>query len=599
MKLSMLVMASVLFGMVAWNSPVSGFEFHVSTSQEFQAALSSAGSNGGDDSIFLTPGTYVGNFKYQTSEANALTIKPEEGTAAGQVILDGNHLAYVLMLNAEGKAADFVLEGLVLQNGNSTNGGGLYLKTKGEVIIENCAFEKNTASSHGGGCYIVGATSVTFSNNNVTGNLSTEISGGGGVAISASSITFSNNIVTENHGCGVNISYASSVTFGNNNISGNYGFGLYISDTPLLIFNNNNVIGNYSAGIYYQNESYSNYSSVTFNNNNITGNSGGGVSFYYNLVDSSANFSNNNVSKNLNAGISFYSQNSNSSVYFYHNNITDNSMTGLSIRSSSVICSNNSVTKNSGGVYILSSDIIFSNNKVSENFTSGSWYGLTFGGIGISINGESSLNFINNTVSNNTTTGTCGGLSLKLPDTTGTLHIYNNIIWGNTSDGEGDDIYVEGYGSETNFYNNTYADMKAIWDNQGGNKTLDPLFFDPDNGDFHLKPNSPCIDTGHPGAPVLPSTDLEGNARNGIVDMGAYEHSTTALHPADTNQNWNLELSEFNAYNTAWRNSTDWTGLPSPVPMDYVTRAGYLNKSGGTYHNTGSNRPMCWTPGSR
>jgi len=65
--------------------------------------------------------------------------------------------------------------------------------------------------------------------------------------------------------------------------------------------------------------------------------------------------------------------------------------------------------------------------------------------------------------------------------------------------------------------------------------------------------------------------------------MKTHENSTTAKHPADTNNNWTLEVSEFNAYNTAWQNSTAWTTAPSPIPMDYVTRAGFLYKSGGSY----------------
>ncbi len=529
MKFKSLLITILLSGMAAWLHPACAFDFHVSTPQEFQAALSAAGANGGDDNIFLAAGTYVGNFKYQPSEANALTIKPEEGTTGGQVVLDGDNLAYVLMLNADGLAADFVLEGLVLQNGNSTNGGGLYLKATGDVSIENCSFEKNTASSYGGGCYITGASSVTFSNNNITENDSS--SGGGCYITGASSVTFSNNNITENDsssGGGVSISYSSSVIFSNNNINENdsyfSGGGVSISYSSSVTFSNNNINDSSSGG----GVSISNSSSVTFSNNNITRNvcnsSGGGFYIFYVL---SVTFSNNNITGN-------YSKSSN----------------------------------NGGGGYIV----------IKEN---------------------GSLYFINNSVSTNKADGNGGGVYLKLPDTTGTLHVYNNIIWANTATGEGDDIYVEGYGAETNFYNNTYSDMKAIWDNQGGNKTLDPQFFDPDNGDFHLKPTSPCIDTGHPGAPELPATDMEGNARVGIVDMGAYEHSTTALHPADTNQNWILELSEFNAYNTAWRNSTDWSTAPSTIPMDYVTRAGYLSKSGGTYHNTGSNRPMCWTPGGK
>ena len=70
-----------------------------------------------------------------------------------------------------------------------------------------------------------------------------------------------------------------------------------------------------------------------------------------------------------------------------------------------------------------------------------------------------------------------------------------------------------------------------------GNIDADPLFVDPgywdDNevwveGDYHLLPDSPCIDAGDPNHPYDPNeTDLDGKPRiiNGRIDMGAYEYS--------------------------------------------------------------------------
>jgi len=64
-----------------------------------------------------------------------------------------------------------------------------------------------------------------------------------------------------------------------------------------------------------------------------------------------------------------------------------------------------------------------------------------------------------------------------------------------------------------------------------GNIDADPLFVDPGNGDFHLGPHSPCIDSGDNDAPGLPEFDFEGDDRilNGdcfgtaMVDMGVDE----------------------------------------------------------------------------
>ena len=81
--------------------------------------------------------------------------------------------------------------------------------------------------------------------------------------------------------------------------------------------------------------------------------------------------------------------------------------------------------------------------------------------------------------------------------------------------------------------------MQGGWDGAGANNIdADPLFVDPDNGDYRLQAGSPCIDAANNlFVPLGITTDLDGNPRfvddpdtpdtgNGdppIVDMGAYE----------------------------------------------------------------------------
>ncbi len=88
-----------------------------------------------------------------------------------------------------------------------------------------------------------------------------------------------------------------------------------------------------------------------------------------------------------------------------------------------------------------------------------------------------------------------------------------------------------------------------------GNIDADPLFVDPDNGDFRLLPGSPCIDAGdNTAVPGEITTDLDGNPRfvddpdtpdcqqapgtcgdPPVVDMGAYEFQAAPPCPWDLN----------------------------------------------------------------
>lgn len=82
----------------------------------------------------------------------------------------------------------------------------------------------------------------------------------------------------------------------------------------------------------------------------------------------------------------------------------------------------------------------------------------------------------------------------------GGVDVLNSIIWGNASD----------------WYQNstfTFCNVQTGADGEG-NIDENPLFVDPDEGDYNLTADSPCIDVGNPEA------DLDPDGTR--ADMGAY-----------------------------------------------------------------------------
>ncbi len=182
------------------------------------------------------------------------------------------------------------------------------------------------------------------------------------------------------------------------------------------------------------------------------------------------------------------------------------------------------------------------------------------------------------------------------------LNVYNNIIWGNSASGNGADVWLAGTGSKKTFLYNDVHGMYGVWDIAANILDVAPAFFDPVNGDYHLRSTSPCINAGTNGVPSLPAFDLDGNPRtNGTsVDLGCYEFNNARFHPADVNQDWVISATATEYANdaAAWKNNQAWPTGPNPIPADYVTRAGFLQNQGGTYHNDGAGAPLGWKPGA-
>jgi serine protease len=203
---------ALLIGVV-WIGPpstASAAEFHVTNAAELQDALDEAEINGVDDIIYLAAGTYEGNFVYipPVTEHKSLTITGESGTSAADIILDGQGSGKTLYLYdwSGGPAAEIKVNGITVQNGNSSRyGGGIFAALADyDISITNCIVRDNTAQRFGGGIEMESDRSLTLENNLIMNNTITEddqgMSRGGGVSMISvgHEYTIRNNIIVGN-----------------------------------------------------------------------------------------------------------------------------------------------------------------------------------------------------------------------------------------------------------------------------------------------------------------------------------------------------------------------------------------------------------------
>jgi hypothetical protein len=361
------------------------------------------------------------------------------------------------------------------------------------------------------------------------------------------------------------------------------------------IITNNNCSGgctSYGGGIYLRSISSK---SVQATENVIRYNSSKIGSGFFIYSNGKTIVSKNIITQNQSDGIRSERA---SSIEISENIIKSGTGTGIYITSSldsSITCSiNNNIVMNynndssvGGGIYVDNYKLInIHQNLITTN--------SAIKGAGIYLKPVSSLFLSKNTIASNIAKALGGGIYIETSRMQNHLSLKNNIFWNNIANTEGDDIFLHGFGANPReLINNTVREIAGYFDKNTDNISTDPLFFSPETGDYHLQPNSPCINAGYH---TLTSNDLDGTPRIGIADMGAYEYNPTFPHPADTNQNFIIEENEYTAYNNSWHQNLPWPTEPITIPIEYNTRAGFLIENGGSYTNSGEMKPLCWKP---
>ncbi|RLI40648.1 hypothetical protein DRO59_08780 [Candidatus Bathyarchaeota archaeon] len=368
-------------------------------------------------------------------------------------------------------------------------------------------------------------------------------------------------------------------------------------------------------GIKFEGRNGNNNSNIIILNNNLTNN---GESIFLGTYDE-----NNETHKNCsiigntieNTGITTGSE--------YWEEIIHGNMEAIGLQN----LNNSDVTNNhiingapDGGIVLWTNQNSTSNNNLFKGN-----YLKNLLGFGIAPGGAYANNTTNNTVAYNIivncgqgSSPPYGGLRLNRPQYPSNK-IYNNVLVGNDINiylySLTDDYIIKNnisfnpvnyhvrrdgeIGNNVLDYNCYYPDGSSKflldgsnysfsdWKTQTGqdshSKCLDPSFVDPDNGDFHLKAGSPCIDAG---VDVGLDRDFDYNPVpwGAGVDIGAFEliiRRITVLslsyHPLDVRSGKWLDLSGEGNHGTPYGGARPYMVAPGVMGFKFDGVSGYVD----------------------
>jgi len=443
----------------------------------------------------------------------------------------------------------------ILNNNASGLGGGIMCWDRSVVSFEGLYVDGNTAR-WGGGIGLAGIQ-ASFSDCVIKENIATEL--GGGIASDFSNVSIMNTLITANSAGmsgGIHAWY-DTLEIDNSEISKNsadYGGGIH-SDFSQLNFVNSSFAENTAfngGGLHIWNCDLDIRQSE-FKKNDVT-NEGAGIflSFADTLVFDRPYIIDLAENEFIENNADFRSGGITIEQY-------DTLLSFADITIDKCLFERNHAERISGllikGIF---EDFMLTNSTFSQNLTD-LWNGgasFTQGCTGSVVNCEftdnqaggnpgasgtsngSFVHYINCTFANNSG-GRIGGLSVHRD---GNASVTNCIFWGNSPrqiavtgirENSFSELYVN-YCDIQYGIDSVEVDSLAALHWGTGNIDADPMFYDPDNGEFHLTDDSPCIDTGIDSINVnglelnAPDIDLEGYPRpqggSTLFDMGAYEN---------------------------------------------------------------------------
>lgn len=248
--------------------PAAAGIIHVPADQpSIQAGVDAANSG---DTVLVSPGFYSAQIVLGLKD---ITLRSENGptvtiidgywdsgpivTMYGSAALDGFTIRHGSHggIATQGDGSPLIENNIVIANGTSLTGGGIYARASG-TIVRNNQIRNNSAGQDGGGIYILGGN-VQVLHNKLSNNFATYFGGGIDVAsIPADGVpTIDGNTIQGGFagywGGGIIVGGSSAARIVNNLVTGNRANGLsggvFWDPSPSLTLIANNTIANNTA----------------------------------------------------------------------------------------------------------------------------------------------------------------------------------------------------------------------------------------------------------------------------------------------------------------------------------------------------------------
>ena len=208
---------------------------------------------------------------------------------------------------------------------------------------------------------------------------------------------------------------------------------------------------------------------------------------------------------------------------------------------------------------------------------------------------QGTATLINVTISGNTSGSGYGG-GVQIGNESNTIFV-NSILWNN----EPNEIGISVDGTVSLDYTDIQGGQDSIFNNNGtitwgiGNIDADPLFCEPDSGNYTLMANSPCVGTGENGANMgafgvgcVPSfagpiwhvsQDGSDSTGNGSIELpfSTIQHAIALVDTGDTvivHQGTYVENVDFGGKSMVlgsnWLFANDTTAVDSTITVSYT-----------------------------